>query len=406
MSKLKQLKEERSRIFAAIDELRKAADGREMSAEEQSQWNDLRADYEKADRAVEREEQFLDTERRQAGETAERRDRGQGGDAGREEEYRSAYIEYLRVGKAGLSVDARDLIAQRKARVESRAGLVGMAGGVLVPETLVATIEKALKNYGGMFEAGTVISTDTGGDLVLPTVNDTASKAVIYDEYGQSAKKAPSFGSVTLKAYTYRTPIVPVSLELLQDAAFPLETVLGDLLSESFGRGANEHLTVGTGVGQPKGILTAATAADVKAAATALKVDDLFDLMRCVDAAYARDGKFMLNRNTLFAIAKLKDSNGRFIWQESLSAALPATLMNCGYVLNDDMPDIGAGKASMLFGDLKKYRIRMVRAFSVVRLEELLAEFLSVGLLGFARLDGTLLDAGTHPVKKLVHAAS
>ena len=70
------------------------------------------------------------------------------------------------------------------------------------------------------------------------------------------------------------------------------------------------------------------------------------------------------------------------------------------------MADIGAGNASVLFGDLKKYKIRMVKSFRVKRLNELLAEYLSIGLLGFARVDGMLLDAGTNPVKKLVHAAN
>lgn len=402
MSKLKQLKEARSKVFAQIDEMRKTADGREMTAEEQSKWDNLRSEYEKTDKAVEREEQFLDAERRQAEQVAQRKPESKQSD----EEYRNAYLEYLREGKSGLSAEARNVLMSRMKETEDRAGLAGVSAGVLVPTTLADYIEKAIKSYGGMFEAASIITTATGGDLVLPTVNDTSSKAVIVEEYGQSSQNKPKFGSVTMKAYTYRTPIVPVSLELLQDSAFSLEAVLGDLLSESFGRGANEHLTNGTGTGQPKGIVTAATECGIKAAAAALKVDDILDLMKSVDAAYAKNGKFMLNRNTLFAIAKLKDSNGRFIWQDSLSSALPATLMNCGYVLNGDMPDIGAGKASMLFGDLSKYKIRMVRAFNVIRLDELLAEYLSIGLFGFARMDGTLLDAGTNPVKKLVHAAS
>ena len=48
----------------------------------------------------------------------------------------------------------------------------------------------------------------------------------------------------------------------------------------------------------------------------------------------------------------------------------------------------------------------MVKDFRVICLNELLAEYLSIGIFGFARLDGLLLNAGTHPIKKLVHAAS
>ena len=73
------------------------------------------------------------------------------------------------------------------------------------------------------------------------------AKATIVAEYEQSTKRTPTFGSVVLKAYTYRTPIIPVSLELLQDSAFDLDSLLSQLLTESFGRGINEHLTTGTG---------------------------------------------------------------------------------------------------------------------------------------------------------------
>ena len=255
-----------------------------------------------------------------------------------------------------------------------------------------------------MFEAGSIITTGNGGDLILPTINDTAAKATIVAEYAQSTKRTPSFSSVTLKAFTYRTPIIPVSQELLQDSAFNLDTILSDLLVESFGRGANEHLATGTGTGQPKGLVTAATAAAQEAAATAITLDNILDLIAGVDSAYAKNGKFMFNRNTLFALAKIKDNDGRFIWQDGSRVGLPSTLFGKSYVINDDMAGIGAGNASVLFGDLSKYKIRMVKSFRIIRLNELLAEYLSVGLFGFARLDGTLLDAGTHPVLKLVHA--
>ena len=139
---------------------------------------------------------------------------------------------------------------------------------------------------------------------------------------------------------------------------------------------------------------------------TSIKLDDIIDLIKSVNSAYARNGKFMFNRNTLYELMRVKDLTGRFIWQEVTRDGLPATLFGKPYIVNDDMADIGAGNASVLFGDLKKYKIRMVKSFRVKRLNELLAEYLAIGLLGFARVDGMLLDAGTNPVKKLVHAAN
>ena len=397
MGKLKELREARATVFAAIDELRKATDGREMTAEEQQRWDALLADYDMADRKVEQEERFEELERRQAEQSYERQHAADGNDD--PAEYRGAFVEYLLKGENGVS-------AENRHRFEQRAGITGLAGGVLVPATLANSIEKALKTYGGMLEAGSVFSTSTGGDLIMPTVNDTTSKATVVAEYQKSTQKAPSFGSETLKAYTYRTPIVPVSLELLQDNSFDLESLLADLLAESFGRGMNEDLTIGDGKGKPKGIIEWATASDAAPSASAIKLDDLVDLIRSVDSAYARNGRFMFNRNTLYSLVKIKDTTNRYIWQEGARDGTPPTLFAKPYTLNDDMPDIGAGKASVLFGDFSKFKIRMVKDFRVIRLNELLAEYLSIGIFGFARLDGLLLNAGTHPIKKLVHAAS
>ena len=397
MSKLKQLKEKRASIFSQIDQLRTAADGREMTAEEQQRWDTLLADYNKVDKEVEAEERFEQIRRHQL-EQAENNPAHTPEDrSAADRQYEEAFRAYLLSGSQGVTPEQRTLLHER-------AGLQGLTAGVLIPSTLAGSIEKALKSFGGMFEAGSIITTGNGGDLILPTINDTAAKATIVAEYAQSTKRTPSFSSVTLKAFTYRTPIIPVSQELLQDSAFNLDTILSDLLVESFGRGANEHLATGTGTGQPKGLVTAATAVAQEAAATAITLDNILDLIAGVDSAYAKNGKFMFNRNTLFALAKIKDNDGRFIWQDGSRVGLPSTLFGKSYIINDDMAGIGAGNASVLFGDLSKYKIRMVKSFRIIRLNELLAEYLSVGLFGFARLDGTLLDAGTHPVLKLVHA--
>ena len=398
--KLKELKEKRAGLYAQIDSLRKETDGREMTAEEQQRWDTLFADYEKADKAVAAEEKFLDIQRRQAEEAYRQNNGGAAGAAAGKDtpEYRRAFADYLLNGAQGISPETRSLI-------EKRDSISGLSAGVLIPTDLASSIEIALKSYGGMFEAGQLITTSKGGDLTFPTVNDTAAKATIVAEYDQSTKRTPTFGSVTLKAFTYRTPIIPVSLELLQDSAFDLDALLSQLLSESFGRGVNEHLTIGSGTGQPRGIVTAATAIENGAAAGAITLDNIIDLIAGVDSAYAKTGKFMFNHKTLWALAKIKDTHGQYIWQENARVGQPGTIFGKGYVINDDVADIGAGNASVLFGDLSKYKIRLVKGFRVIRLNELLAEYLSIGLFGFARVDGTLIDAGTHPVVKLVHAS-
>lgn len=399
MSKLKTLREARATIFKQIDDLRTATDGREMTSEEEARWQQLLTEYDKADKSVEAEERFEEIERRQAEQQFEERTTIAAIASQPTDEYRAAFQNYLLRGASGISPEHQSLF-------EKRAGITGLTAGVIVPETLANSIEIALKAYGGMFEAGSILTTSKGGDLIMPTVNNTNAKATVVAEYNQSTKSAPSFGSETLKVYTYRTPIVPVSLELLQDSAFDLESLLSNLLAESFGRGINEDLTVGNGTGKPKGIVNWAHPCAVNPSAGGISLDALIELIKGVDSSYAARGKFMFNRNTLYSLVKIKDSTGRYIWQEGAKDGTPATLFGKSYILNDDIQDAGAGKTSVLFGDFSKYKIRMVKSFRVIRLNELLAEYLSIGLFGFARVDGILLDAGTHPVHKLVHKSS
>ena len=72
-----------------------------------------------------------------------------------------------------------------------------------------------------------------------------ARKASIVSEYDSVSLAALTFSQVVLKAFTYRTPIMPISWELLQDSQFDLEALLVDQLSESFVRAMNDHFTNG-----------------------------------------------------------------------------------------------------------------------------------------------------------------
>ena len=118
MGKLKTLKEKRATVYTQIDELRKAADGREMTAEEQTRWDDMLSDYEKVDKQVEQEERFQDVERRQAEQAYEQRHNTTEPKDG-EQEYRSAFSDYLMLGANGISAENRSLF-------EKRAGITGL----------------------------------------------------------------------------------------------------------------------------------------------------------------------------------------------------------------------------------------------------------------------------------------
>ncbi len=59
---------------------------------------------------------------------------------------------------------------------------------------------------------------------------------------------------------------------------------------------------------------------------------------------------------------------------------------------------------SVVFGKGAAYKIRSVKGFTLLRMDERYAPQLSVSFLGFARADGGYINAGQNPIQHLVMA--
>ena len=286
--------------------------------------------------------------------------------------------------------------------------LQGSGGGYFVPVGFVYDVEEALKYYGDMLNVSTIMDTATGQPLPYPTDNDTTVSGEIVGEGVQVTTADVTLGSITFNAYKFSTKMVKVSIELLQDSAFDLETFLKNKFAIRLGRILNTKFTVGTGTNEPKGIIVAATAstqtvigddnAGTPDPTTQIGYTDLVNLEHQVDPLYRRGAKFMMHDQTLRYLKTLKDKYGRPLWVPGVAVNAPDEILGYGYSINNDMAQLGTGHKVVAFGQLQKYMIRRVKELAVMRLSERFADYGQVAFLGFARYDGNLLDAGTHPV--------
>nr|BDD44896.1 hypothetical protein 3 [bacterium] len=132
----------------------------------------------------------------------------------------------------------------------------------------------------------------------------------------------------------------------------------------------------------------------------------MFDLKHSVDVAYRENSEWMFNDNTLKAISKLKDADGRPLWQPSLTAGAPDLILGKPFVINTDIADMAANAKSILFGDFSSYFIRDVMDLTIFRLSEKYIESGQIGFIAYSRHDGLLADAGTGPVKHYANSAT
>jgi HK97 family phage major capsid protein len=280
-------------------------------------------------------------------------------------------------------------------------------GAFLVPQGFQYELEQALKAYGGMRPVSRSLTTTTGNALPWPTSNDTGTSGEQIGENTTVSSANPNIQNITLNAWKYSTKMVQVSVELLQDSAFDLDAYIREIFVTRIGRITNNHFTVGGGTTLPNGVVTASafnTNNPTATVAGAVNYDDLVNLEHSVDPAYRPGAKFMLHDSTLKTIKKLKDAQGHPLWVAGVGSGAPDTILGYSYQINQDMPVIGTGLKQMLFGAFNKYLIRTVKDLYVLRLDERFAELGQVAFIGFARYDGNLIDAGTHPIGALIGA--
>jgi HK97 family phage major capsid protein len=327
-----------------------------------------------------------------------------GGEFSKAHDYAQAFDTWMRSGMNGLSQEKRSVLQQYNQNMtfsngEYRDLSVGTnsAGGFTVPPGFLQRITDALKAYGGMLAAANVIDTDSGQPLQWPTADDTGNVGAILAENTAAPTQDITFGTKTLSAFMYTSKMVKVSYQLLNDSAFDLGAWLPDKFAQRIGRAINAHFTNGTGGGtQPTGMIPNLTTGKVGATGQTLTVtyDDIIDLIHSIDPAYRNGGgSFMMADSTLKAVRKLKDTQGRPLWEPSLQQNTPSSLVGYPILINQDMPVMAANAKSIAFGNFREaYVIRQVQGVQLKRFDERFADALQVGFLSFARYDGTTDD--------------
>ena len=188
--------------------------------------------------------------------------------------------------------------------------------------------------------------------------------------------------------------MINVSEELLNDSVFDLESYIAREFARRIGTKEEEAFFTGDGTGKPLGILAASGGAETgvtAASATAVTADELMDLFYSLKSPYRKNAVWILNDSTIKAIRKLKDNNGQYLWQPSLVAGTPDTILGRPVKTSAYMPAIAAGAKTIAFGDFSYYWIADRQGRSFKRLNELYAANGQVGFLGAQRVDGKMI---------------
>ena len=277
-------------------------------------------------------------------------------------EHKSAFSKFMRKG-----------VEDGLAELQTKAISVGVDadGGFAVPEdldTAIGMIEQESSPMRSICGQRTVSNEQYKklfgiGGASSGWVGETAARAETNSP--QLAEIVPSFGEI------YANPAA--TQKSLDDTFFNVEDWLSEEVGREFAEKENLSFTTGNGTNQPTGILSATMATTVDASRTfgqiqyrlsgtdsslgatdATAVDNLIDLTYDLRPGYRNNARFVLGRDVLRAIRKLRDTNGDLIWNAGLQNAEPASILGYQFTENEDMPTIAAESNSLMFGNFNR----------------------------------------------------
>jgi HK97 family phage major capsid protein len=290
------------------------------------------------------------------------------------EEYRKDFLNVLRGKPAVHNVLSTDPDAN---------------GGFLVPQEFESQIIAGLEEANIIRTLAKVVTTEADRKIPVAAAHSIATWTAENAAYTESN---PTFDQKVLDSFKL-TDLVKVSVELLQDSAFDLESYIANEFARAFASAEEQAFCVGTGTGQPAGIFTANGGQVGVTGGANITTDNIVELIYSLKLPYRRNAVFIMNDNTISLLRKLKDGNAVYAWQPSLQAGEPDRLLGYPIYTSPYAPTVAAGAFSIAFGDMKNFWIADRMGRTVQRLNELYSTTGQIGFVCHERLDAKVILA-------------
>ena len=322
--------------------------------------------------------------------------------------YSPAFEAYLRKGFSELGPNDRKTLTEG----------TDTAGGFLVPADYHTELIKKIATMATIRGLARVVQTSRDvaqWPRVNYTTDDKYTSGVRLTWTGESPASAtthrvtdPVFGLFDIPVHTAMASM-PLSNNLIEDAAFDVVGISSDLLAEGFALGENDAFINGSGVGRPMGLLTqvdVTTAGpssvvsgannDITTSGDAHSGKRLIDLYYTVPAQYRKRATWLYNSNTAADVDNLVDGQKRplvsALTQSSLEQGEVQVIKGRPVTIDEFMPDVTTDGYPIFFGDLAGYLVLDRVGFSIQRLTELYAETNITLLLARKRVGGQIVE--------------
>lgn len=242
-------------------------------------------------------------------------------------DYRKAFMNYV---TKGTSIPGEF----RNANANTKTTDVG----TVIPQTVLSKIIEKIEATGMILPLVTRTSYKGGVSIPTSTVKPVATWVA---EGATSDKQKKTTGSITFQYYKLRCAISN-SLEVDTMALDVFETTFISNVVEAMTKALEQSIISGTGIGQPKGILTETVIADKTINITKagkLEYKTLISAEAALPLAYENGAVWFMTKKTFMEFVGMTDTQGQPIARVNygINGAADRTLLGRKVVLNEYM---------------------------------------------------------------------
>lgn len=225
---------------------------------------------------------------------------------------------------------------------EVRDGLTTVEGAVVIPKEIL-DIQKVPNDPTQLASYVNRVAV-TSGVGSLPVLAKNTARLASTAELAENPELAKlSLTGVDYKALTYRG-VLPVSMEMLQDAP-EIESIVSAYVSEA--KALTEQYKIG----------------EVLQKAAAVAVSDVDGIKDAFNKGLSNYNRMFVVSESFFAeIDKIKDADGRYLLQDSITSPSGKQLLGASVVVVADDVLGKAGEAHAFVGDVKAFALEAMRS--------------------------------------------
>lgn len=296
-----------------------------------------------------------------------------------------------------------------RGRINERANNLTPAstsGGVLIPTTIANKIIAMVYNICPILEKSTKYNVK--GKLVVPYYDeDTTSINVAYaTEFQELESNVGAFDKIELDGFLAGA-LTLVSRSLINNAQFNIVDFVVERMAYAIKRFIEGQLLNGyVSTGASAGVTGLSTLShSITAAATsAITADEVVRLHDAIKDDFQANAIWIMSPATRTALRTLKSSTGYYLLNDDISSPFGTTLLGKPVYVSDNMPDMGAGKTAIYYGDMRGLATKFSEDINIEVLREKYATMHAVGVVGWLEFDAKVEDA--QKIAKLVMAAN